>query len=186
MISRNQAREKTFRMAASGIVIQNSVIPPEIANSPANSDTSSSSSSSSSESDIMELDCSTAVKSPTVIEVDNEDEEKKELSASSPVQVIPSQRELNGIVTLTPTPDTNLSVSVASPPSSDPEDDLHDLSGQETDIQGSIDAYAPEERITSLSDPNSRIKAVLQRSSATLWKQFDALGTEMIVTRRGR
>ena len=36
------------------------------------------------------------------------------------------------------------------------------------------------------SNPPCKISAVLQRQSRELWDQFDSVGTEMIVTRRGR
>ena len=35
-------------------------------------------------------------------------------------------------------------------------------------------------------NPSCKIAAVLQQQSSELWKQFDTIGTEMIVTRRGR
>lgn len=40
------------------------------------------------------------------------------------------------------------------------------------------------ERVTSINCPGSCATAVL--SSRELWQLFDAIGTEMIVTRRGR
>lgn len=163
---------------------------PESVNSPANSDTSSSSSnsslSSSTASDINDLENGAAEENISLQEVDNDDEdEKNDATASPPQNLIPSHRDLNGIVTFNTSPIH--SSSIASPPSSDPEEDLHDLHGDENDIQASsIDEYAPEARVHSLTNPSSRITAVMQSSSAVLWKQFDALGTEMIVTRRGR
>jgi len=36
------------------------------------------------------------------------------------------------------------------------------------------------------SNPPCKISTVLQRQSRELWDQFDSIGTEMIVTRRGR
>lgn len=36
------------------------------------------------------------------------------------------------------------------------------------------------------SNPPCKMSAVLQRQSRELWDQFDSIGTEMIVTRRGR
>lgn len=36
------------------------------------------------------------------------------------------------------------------------------------------------------SNPSCKISAALQRQCCTLWSQFDNIGTEMIVTRRGR
>ena len=166
-------------MAASDIIIQ----VPELANSPANSETSSSSSCSSTESDTNDLDSMTSP-STEKTSVDLTDSVKKEPVTTDSPDTIQNHHELNGIVTLTTTSSTH---SASSPPPSDPdEDDMQDLQGDESDVQGTIDAYAPEERMHSLSDPNSQITAVLQNSSATLWRQFDALGTEMIVTRRGR
>lgn len=40
------------------------------------------------------------------------------------------------------------------------------------------------ERVSSTNCPDSKVTAVL--SSRELWQLFDAIGTEMIVTRRGR
>ena len=148
---------------------------PEVS-SPANSDTSSASSYSSTESDSNDLECAGSEKSS----VEPIEDERKQSQTSA--DRIPNRRELNGIVTLS----SSSTQSVSSPTSSDPEDDVQDMQGEEPDVQASIDEYAPEERIHSLSDPNSQITAVLQSSSSMLWKQFDALGTEMIVTRRGR
>lgn len=36
------------------------------------------------------------------------------------------------------------------------------------------------------SNPSCSISTILQRQCAELWRQFDSIGTEMIVTRRGR
>ena len=36
------------------------------------------------------------------------------------------------------------------------------------------------------SSPSCKISAALQRQCCSLWSQFDNIGTEMIVTRRGR
>lgn len=44
--------------------------------------------------------------------------------------------------------------------------------------------YPQSQRI--YSSPSCGISAVLQRQSNELWMQFDGIGTEMIVTRRGR
>lgn len=44
--------------------------------------------------------------------------------------------------------------------------------------------YSPTERVFPVNQPDSPISAVLQ--SRALWKQFSAVRTEMIVTRRGR
>ena len=157
----------------------------ETAHSPANSDVSSSSSNSSSsssaESDTNEIQCSTAAEKPSSDAVDDvsmQNEAKQPHAENSPSSdVIPNCRELNGIITLT----TSMNHSAeASPPSSDLEDEMNG------DIQDSMEDYAPEERLHSISDPNSPITATLQSSSANLWRQFDVLGTEMIVTRRGR
>ncbi len=52
-----------------------------------------------------------------------------------------------------------------------------------------------EERISSedcplsarvYSSPSCKISTALQRQCCSLWSQFDSIGTEMIVTRRGR
>lgn len=43
-----------------------------------------------------------------------------------------------------------------------------------------------QERVFCCNNPNSRSTAALAKSSRDLWMQFDAIGTEMIVTRRGR
>ena len=160
------------------------------ANSPANSETSSSSSTCSSTESDAELD---SVAYPTnKTPTDLPDSAKKELeTAISPADMSMQNHcsELNGLITLTTTTTTSSStnsVSCSPPPSDPDEDDMQDLQGDESDVQRTIDSYAPEERIHSLSDPNSQITAVLQNSSATLWRQFDALHTEMIVTRRGR
>ena len=153
------------------------------ANSPTNSETSSSSDSST-ESDANDLDSTMYSTNEMPAEL-NDRAVKRESSkvASSPATCMTVNHcdSPNGIITLTTTPSTH---SVSSPPPSDQDED--DMQGDESDVQGSIDAYALEERMHSLSDPNSRITAVLQNSSAVLWRQFDALGTEMIVTRRGR
>ena len=44
--------------------------------------------------------------------------------------------------------------------------------------------YPQSQRI--YSSPSCGISAVLQRQCSELWMQFDSIGTEMIVTRRGR
>lgn len=44
--------------------------------------------------------------------------------------------------------------------------------------------YPQSQRV--YSSPACGISAVLQRQSSDLWMQFDSIGTEMIVTRRGR
>ena len=44
--------------------------------------------------------------------------------------------------------------------------------------------YPQSQRV--YSSPSCGISAVLQRQSSDLWMQFDNIGTEMIVTRRGR
>ena len=158
------------------------------ANSPANSETSSSSSDSSCESDagIIDLDPMT-VNDQTPPE--SADKREPEEMAASPEDVTQNHcnSKLNGLITLTTTTASSTDSVSCSPPPSDPdEDDIQDLQGDDSDVQGTIDSYAPEERMHSLYDPNSQITAVLQNSSATLWRQFDALHTEMIVTRRGR
>ena len=43
---------------------------------------------------------------------------------------------------------------------------------------------APEEKVYSVNCPENRASVVL--TSRNLWRMFDAIGTEMIVTRRGR
>ena len=42
----------------------------------------------------------------------------------------------------------------------------------------------PDERVYSMNSPDSKASVVL--TSRNLWRMFDAIGTEMIVTRRGR
>lgn len=155
------------------------------ANSPANSETSSSSSCSSTESD---LDSVTAYSTNIPSEELPDSAMKKEQEDTNSPDVTQNHcNGLNGIITLTTTTTSSTNSVSSPPPSDDPdEDDMQDLQGDESDEQGTIDAYAPEERMHSLSDPNSQITAVLQNSSAMLWRRFDALGTEMIVTRRGR
>lgn len=155
------------------------------ANSPANSETSSSSSCSSTESD---ADLDSVAYSTDKTSAELPDSAKKELeTTNSPDMTQNHCSELNGLITLTTTTTSSTNSVSCSPPPSDPdEDDMQDLQGDEPDVQGTIDSYAPEERMHSLSDPNSQITAVLQNSSASLWRRFDALGTEMIVTRRGR
>ena len=175
-------------MASSSDIEQEHGQVPENVNSPAYSDMSSpsSNSTSSTESDANELEVGTssAEAAETVTgEQETKDDEEERESQTAAKQVIPSHRELNGIVTLTTTTSSH---PVASPLSSDPEDDMQDLHGDESDVQASIEEYAPEERMHSMSDPSSEITAVLQSSSSILWKQFDAIGTEMIVTRKGR
>ena len=49
----------------------------------------------------------------------------------------------------------------------------------------SLDIFE-KERVFSCNNPNSRSTAALSTCSRDLWMQFDAIGTEMIVTRRGR
>ena len=171
----------------------------ENVHSPANSDISSSSTNSSSssslESDTNDVQCAASAEKSTEDDVitvqDGEELEQQEQRLAGEHDTpagdedndnniaIPSGRDLNGIITLT----TSMNHSVASPPSSDPEDDMN---VEDNEIQGGVDGYTLEERIHSISDPSSQITAVLQSSSANLWRQFDALGTEMIVTRRGR
>lgn len=170
----------------------------ENVHSPANSDISSSSTNSSSssslESDTNDVQCAASAEKPTeddviTVQEELEQQEQRRLAGEHDTPavdedndnniVIPSGRDLNGIITLT----TSMNHSVASPPSSDPEDDMN---VEDNEIQGGVDGYSLEERIHSISDPSSQITAVLQSSSANLWRQFDALGTEMIVTRRGR
>lgn len=46
------------------------------------------------------------------------------------------------------------------------------------------DEYPLSQRV--YSNPSCGISAGLQRQSYDLWNQFDSIGTEMIVTRRGR
>ena len=46
--------------------------------------------------------------------------------------------------------------------------------------------YVPEEKIMCSNRPESKMSVALQHQSRKLWKQFDTVGTEMIVTRRGR
>lgn len=46
--------------------------------------------------------------------------------------------------------------------------------------------YVPEEKIPCTNRPESKMSVALQHQSRKLWKQFDTVGTEMIVTRRGR
>lgn len=162
---------------------------PEEANSPANSEVSNSSSSScsSTESD-AELDSMPHPTNTTSAELSPDGAKSEPERTISPAGMAQNHcSELNGLITLTTTtPPSTTSVSCSPPPSDPDEDDMQDLQGDESDVQGTIDSYAPEERMHSLSDPNSQITAVLQNSSAALWRQFDALGTEMIVTRRGR
>lgn len=50
--------------------------------------------------------------------------------------------------------------------------------------RGSCEEYPPSERVYSSS--SCSISAVLQRQCCDLWRRFDSIGTEMIVTRRGR
>jgi hypothetical protein len=160
------------------------------ANSPANSESSSSSSDSSADSDAMtDLDSMTYTASDQAsAELPDCAKIEPEMTASPDVTQNHCS-ELNGLITLTTTTTTTSStdsVSCSPPPSDPDEDDIQDLQGDESDVQGTIDSYAPEERMHSLYDSNSQITAVLQNSSASLWRQFDALHTEMIVTRRGR
>ena len=43
----------------------------------------------------------------------------------------------------------------------------------------------PEEGLAS-SNPSQAMSATLESECKELWRQFDSIGTEMIVTRRGR
>ena len=177
--------EKQKRITMASTDIDSVIVQVPEANSPANSEASSSSSCSSTESDLD----SVAAYSTTTTSGDIPDSAimKDPEITNSPDVTQNHYDGLNGIVTLTTTTTSSTNSVSSPPPSDDPdEDDMQDLQGDESDVQGTIDAYAPEERMHSLSDPNSQITAVLQNSSATLWRQFDALGTEMIVTRRGR
>ena len=59
----------------------------------------------------------------------------------------------------------------------------HDLlpSPPMPEVKGS---YSPDELVYSQNQSDSAISVGLQ--SKFLWRQFDSIGTEMIVTRRGR
>lgn len=50
--------------------------------------------------------------------------------------------------------------------------------------RSSGEEYPSSQRV--YSSPSCMISSVLQRQCCELWEQFDSIGTEMIVTRRGR
>ncbi len=63
---------------------------------------------------------------------------------------------------------------------------LMDHGDQEPIVSALCAEYSQEDKVYSNNHPDVKIAAVLNAQSKHLWKQFDALGTEMIVTRRGR
>lgn len=72
-------------------------------------------------------------------------------------------------------------------PDSPPSPTLSEHGDHEPMMVSALSAeYSPEDKVYSCNKPDSEIAAVLNAQSKHLWKQFDALGTEMIVTRRGR
>ncbi len=82
-------------------------------------------------------------------------------------------------------------LSVAPEAIADPNDVIY----LERDMPGSASSLELEEKRSRLDyslsqrifcSPSCKISAVLQWQSGELWKQFDNIGTEMIVTRRGR
>ena len=70
--------------------------------------------------------------------------------------------------------------------STDPESPLSPPSELSEHVSALSAEYTAEDKVYSSNHPDSSIAAVLNAQSKHLWKQFDALDTEMIVTRRGR
>ena len=71
----------------------------------------------------------------------------------------------------------------------DGEESCHDSEGPSSPGEGpespnELKSDEMGERVNSINCPESGASAVL--SSRDLWQLFDAIGTEMIVTRRGR
>ena len=71
----------------------------------------------------------------------------------------------------------------------DGEESSHDSEGPSSPREGPGSPHRLKseqigERVSSINCPESPASAVL--SSRELWQLFDAIGTEMIVTRRGR
>lgn len=60
----------------------------------------------------------------------------------------------------------------------------HDSEGPGSPEEFKSQDSPPDERVFSINSPESKASVVL--TSRNLWKMFDAIGTEMIVTRRGR
>ena len=78
-------------------------------------------------------------------------------------------------------------MSDAMPDLQDGEESSHDSDGPSSPGEESPRELKSEEmgeRVRSINCPESSATAVL--SSRELWQLFDAIGTEMIVTRRGR
>jgi len=68
-----------------------------------------------------------------------------------------------------------------------PESSTNELDSPPSLEMRSLDSeYLPEEKVHCNNHPDSKMTVALQHQSRKLWKQFDTVGTEMIVTRRGR
>nr|CAE45764.1 Tbx1/15/20 protein [Axinella verrucosa] len=68
-----------------------------------------------------------------------------------------------------------------------PESSTNELDSPPSLEMRSMDSeYLPDEKVHCSNHPDSKMAVALQHQSRKLWKQFDSVGTEMIVTRRGR